>query len=196
MSKGLFKGYKKIEEYAKLHALKLQKGLISTTDSSDGYVEEKKFIIEINNKNGFVVAQFEGGVFIAICKKTVFASSDAFDRLDSITQKRTSMLIVVETCAEINKLKNYININKPIVNSISLQSFIINPLKHRFAPVLVELFNYDELEKIIMVQKNNLPEIDFNDPIIAYLRLIPGQVIKITDVSPLNGKCISYRIIK
>lgn len=192
----LYKGYKKLEEYSKFHNLKLVKGLISTTDSSASYLDEKKFISEINNKNGFVATLFSDNVYIVFCKKSVFANSDTFDRLDTLTSNRTSMLLVIETVAEINKLKSYIELNKPVVNSISVQSFYINPLKNRFSSLEITLYDYQSLEKILLIEKKNLLLINFNDPVIAYLRLIPGQVIKTKDSSPLNGQSVSYRFIK
>jgi DNA-directed RNA polymerase subunit H (RpoH/RPB5) len=147
------------------------------------------------NKNLFVAAKYETDYFIVICKKELFKNTVAFNKMKNLTKTKRELLIIFEYEPDTKKKDVFIEENRPIVNLISLQVFLIGPLNHAAAPLSVELFDFEPLEKILMIKKKDLPEIAYTDPVIAWLRLRPGQVVKVVNFSPTSGKNIIYRYI-
>ncbi len=195
----LYGGYYTIHRYAEEQELKLIKGLISPTENFDNYIDEHKFKTEILTKYGFVVTQFKTKedkiLYITVCADKVFENKDLIKKMMNIIKDGNEILLLVLYSENIAKLKSLLNDNKPVMNYITIQSFYANPLKHKYAPVSVEVVDYSELENFWYKDKKTLPEISFYDPIVAYLRFKPGEVIKIKDISPINGIFVSYRLI-
>ncbi len=189
-----YKAYKKIDDFAKLHNLILVNGFFSNGEKKNDYAEERAFSMELN-KNFFVASKFETDYFIIICKKELFKNSTAFNKMKNLTKTKRELLIIYEYDPDSKKKDLFVDENKPVVNYISLQVFLVGPLNHSAAPLSVELFDFEPLEKILMIKKKDLPEIAFTDPVIAWLRLKPGQVIKIINFSPTSGKNVIYRHI-
>lgn len=189
-----YQAYKKINEFAELHKLILLQGFYSNAEKKIDYADEKLFSLEIN-KNLFVASKFEGDYYIIICKKDLFKNSVAFNKMKNLTKNKRELLVIYEYEPDTKKKDSFIEEYKPIVNFIPLQVFLIGPLNHSAAPLSVELFDYEPLEKILMIKKKDLPEIAYTDPVIAWLRLRPGQVIKVVNFSPTCGKNSIYRII-
>lgn len=195
----LYKPYFKINDYAKETDLKLIHGYISSIESFDDYIDEIKFKIEILTKNHFVTSMFKDKngkiVYISICDNKIFSNTDNIKRLTNIYKDAYEILIISLYIGEIKKLKQLLNENKPTMNYISAQSFFVNPVRHIFSPISVKVINYEELENFWYIDKKKLPEINFSDPIVAYLRFKPGDVLQIDDISPVNGKFITYRLV-
>ena len=189
-----YQAYKKINEFADLHKLIILNGFYSNAEKKIDYADEKLFSLEIN-KNLFVTSKFEGDYYIIICKKELFKNSIAFNKMKNLTKNRRELLIIYEYEFDIKKKDSFVEEYKPIVNFIPLQVFLIGPLNHSAAPLSVELYDYEPLEKILMIKKKDLPEINYTDPVIAWLRLRPGQVVKIINYSQTRKKNTIYRII-
>ena len=187
--------YLDIPNYAEKNNYKLVYGLLSLNEKIENYIDKKKFTIEINNNNGFVIVKFEDNIYIAICKKTVFVNSNSIEKLLNLTSDRKRLLLIYEHQYDFKKLKDFVQTHSSNINSISLQSFKINPLSHDFSPQ-VKVIDYDkELFPFTMIDKKNLKEIYYNDPLIAYLGLQPGQVIEILNPSSISGFFTDYRFI-
>jgi DNA-directed RNA polymerase subunit H (RpoH/RPB5) len=189
-----YAAYKKIDEFAKIHNLILLNGFYSNSEKKNDYVDERIFSMELN-KNLFVATKFETDYFIVVCKKDLFKNSTAFNKMKNLTKSKRELLVIYEYEPDSKKKDMFVEENKPVVNYISLQVFLIGPLNHSAAPISVELFDFEPLEKILMIKKKDLSEIAFTDPVIAWLRLKPGQVVKIVNFSPTSGKNINYRLI-
>ncbi len=188
-----YKTYNLVKDYAKLHNLILVNGFYSNSDKQDDYIDIKKFSLEIN-KSGFVTLRYKEDFYIVICKKQLFKDTASFNKMDNICKNRKEMLIIYEYELDQKKLQIYLEENKPIVNAIPLQSFLFK-LDHKSLPKKIELFDFEKENSMLMISKKSLPEISFNDPVIAWLRLKPGQVIKIKDYCPTSGYYITYRQI-
>lgn len=189
-----YEAYKKIKDFAKLHDLILVNGFYSNNDKKTDYIEEKTFLMEIN-KNYFVTLKFEKDYFIVICKRDILKNTTAFNRMENLTKTRREMLVIYEYDTDKKKLDSLIDIYYPVINCIPLQSFLIGPLNHSAAPDYIKPINYEEIEEIIMIKKKDLPEMSFKDPVSAWLRLKPGQVVKIVNRSPVCGGHPIYKLI-
>ena len=192
MSQDLYLGYLRLKEYAQETSLTLSYGLVTNTAKKEGYIDEKSFIIEINGKNNFVAALF-GNLYIIFCKNEAFKSSDSINRIKNIVGDSEALLIVEHN--KPNKLDTLLAEMKPHYNYMYLVSFVIKPFNNIFSPLNISLCDYDSLQKIIFFEKKDLSEISFWDPVIAYYRYKPGQVIEVVDANLSCGKSVSYRYV-
>ncbi|MGC8609876.1 MAG: DNA-directed RNA polymerase subunit H [Thermoplasmata archaeon] len=79
----------------------------------------------------------------------------------------------------------------------------INVLEHEMVPEHYLLSEEEEIElfKKLQIDKDSLPKIRRNDPVIKVLEKIygpikPGKVIKIVRTSKTAGVFITYRVVK
>lgn len=78
----------------------------------------------------------------------------------------------------------------------------INVMEHELVPEhhLISEEEEKELLKSLGTEKDSLPKIKRNDPVIKVLEKIygpikPGRIIKIIRKSPTAGKSIAYRVV-
>jgi len=190
----LFQAYSGIKTFAEHHKLLRVNGFYTNSVKQEDYADERTFTLEMN-KNFFVATRFEENYFIVVCKKDLFKNTIAYNKLENLTRARKEMLVIYEHEPGLNKVATLLETYRPIVNVIPLQSFNIGPLNHITSPISVERFDYNELERILMIKKKDLPEISFSDPLAAWMRLRPDDVIKIVNYSPTAGKSVAYRVV-
>jgi len=186
--------YFKIPEYAKIHNFKLENGLYTTKNKVDDYLSETKFLSEINI-NLFVIVKFAGDCYVCIMKSE---GANDISKLTSVINmiKNFKELLIVTKDTKSTKLINLASEHTPKINFINLPAFITNPMAHCFSPKSITKIDYEEEAKVILIEKKDLLEIDFHDPVIAWLRFKPGDVLCILNRSFVCGFDTHYRLVK
>ena len=85
------------------------------------------------------------------------------------------------------------------VTIMDINSYQVNLLKHELVPQHYPIRDKVEIEEILKnnnATKNELPKIDKNDQIAKIIRLVPGNICKITRYTSTGGDSIYYRICK
>lgn len=84
------------------------------------------------------------------------------------------------------------------VSFFSIQTLVINPLKHVLVPkheIIPEKYHKELMDSMYITSKSKFPEIKFHiDPIARCIGAIPGDIVKITRPSPSSGEAIIYRV--
>jgi DNA-directed RNA polymerase I, II, and III subunit RPABC1 len=111
------------------------------------------------------------------------------------------LLVVAEplTTANIKAIneyqkKNDLQINMQVFKISELQ---YNVIKHDLVPKHEVISDKEEIDKIVAQFKikncHQLPLIKESDPVARYYAIKPGQLVKITRISPSAGEYILYR---
>lgn len=185
--------YEKIAEFAKFHDFKLEYGLFTTKNKIEEYLSESKLLSEINI-NLFVMVKFAGDIYVALLKSE---AADDLSKLTSIVNmaKNFTELLIITPNPKSTKLNNLASEHMPKLNFINIIAFI-SSMKHCFSPKSVVKINYEDEEKVLMVDKKNLMEINFHDPLVAWMRFKPGDVLSILNYSFVTGYDTHYRLVK
>ncbi len=84
------------------------------------------------------------------------------------------------------------------VSFFSVQTLVINPMKHVLVPkheIVKPEFHKELLESLYITSKSKMPEIKFHvDPIARCIGAVPGDIVKITRPSQSAGESIIYRV--
>ncbi len=189
----LFICYEAIKTFQEYHGMELVYGFLSNSEKITNYIDEKKFISEINGKNGFItvcLSKSGNNIYVCICKLNSLNSQNT-EKLFNITKQKA--LLVVEY-ADKTRIQNIIT-KFPESNYIFAQSFLANPLKHLYSPYQIKKIDFGEISDILKIKKTAISEINYYDPVSAYMLLKKGDVIEIHDLSPVNGINVSFRMV-
>lgn len=131
-----------------------------------------------------------------------------FDDIDDEHSENTEvivmMIIPVADTHHFIALKQYLKLKengdkrKLRVSFFSIDTIVINPLKHVLVPkheILPQDKHKELMDSMYIVSKSKFPEIKFHiDPIARCIGAVPGDIIKITRPSPSSGESIMYRV--
>lgn len=96
------------------------------------------------------------------------------------------------------KLKDNGERRKLRVSFFSIETMVINPLKHYLVPkheIVPQDYHKTLMESLYITSKSKFPEIKFHvDPIARIIGAVPGDIIKITRSSSSAGEAILYRV--
>jgi len=186
--------YDKIKDYAKIHNLELEFGLYSTKVKEPDFLSENKVLTEINI-NLFIITKFKGDNYVIILKEEAASNINKLNSVLNIIRGFSDALIVTHDVHN-TKIQNLILENLPKLNYINLPVFIKNPMNSIYAPKEVFKLNFAEEEKIIMAKKKDLMEINFIDPLVAWFRFKPGDIICLLYPSFVSGFDTHYRFVE
>ena len=84
------------------------------------------------------------------------------------------------------------------VSFFSIETLVINPLKHILVPkhqIFYPDYHKELMESLYVTSKSKFPEIKFHiDPIARCIGAVPGDIVKITRPSGSAGESIIYRV--
>jgi DNA-directed RNA polymerase subunit H (RpoH/RPB5) len=186
--------YEKIDQYAKQHNLELEFGFYSTKIKNPDYLDKNKSISEINIST-FILTKFSGDIYICILREEGAHDTSKLKNILNLCGNFSELLLVVSDTQN-TKLISICTDHRPKMNLIHISTFIHGPLNHYSAPKEVRLIDYEAEQDIVMCEKNNLMEIHFHDPLCAWFRFKPGDVILILNRSFISGFNTHYRVVK
>lgn len=188
----MYNTYLATEAFAKYHNIEIEYGLCKLKNPIADLVSENEFQLNFNS-NHYVIVKLKPEFYIVFCDSTTFSISKYIENIKTIIGpfKIPTLFVAAELSTDV-KIMNIIQNNKPQVNFMYAASFLTNPLKHISAPI-VEKIDYEPIEKVILISKANLPIIPFVDPIAAWMRLVPGDVIVEKQKNIVSGLSTTYR---
>ncbi len=84
------------------------------------------------------------------------------------------------------------------VSFFSIETLVINPMKHVLVPkhqIVDSEYHKELMESLYITSKSKFPEIKFHiDPIARCIGAVPGDIVKITRPSASAGESIIYRV--
>ena len=185
--------YTKIPDFAKMHGFVLEFGHYTTKDKSADYLSENKVLTEINI-NSYILVKFENDIYVCIVKTDCAADTNKLNNILNVAKKFSEILFIAPA-GDNTKIRSLAAEHLPKINLINLPAFIANPMANCFSPASVEKIDYTD-EEIIHVEKKNLMEINFHDPICAWFRFKPDDVLRILNRSFVSGFVTQYRFVK
>lgn len=131
-----------------------------------------------------------------------------FDDIDDESSENTEVIIMmivpVSDAHHMVALKQYIKLKesgekrKLRVSFFSVDTIVVNPLKHVLVPkheILPQDQHKSLMDSMYITSKTKFPEIKFHiDPIARCIGAVPGDIIKITRPSSSSGESIIYRV--
>jgi DNA-directed RNA polymerase subunit H len=131
-----------------------------------------------------------------------------FDDIEDDNSENTEVIVMMITpitdAHHIVALKQYVKLKesgdkrKLRVSFFSIDTIVINPLKHVLVPKH-EILPQDQhkalMDSMYITSKSKFPEIKFHiDPIARCIGAVPGDIVKITRPSSSSGESIIYRV--
>jgi DNA-directed RNA polymerase subunit H (RpoH/RPB5) len=84
------------------------------------------------------------------------------------------------------------------VSFFSIETLVINPMKHVLVPkhqIVSQDYHKELMDSLYVTSKSKFPEIKFHiDPIARCIGAVPGDIVKITRPSSSAGEAIIYRV--
>jgi DNA-directed RNA polymerase subunit H len=133
-----------------------------------------------------------------------------FDDIDDEDAENTEVIVMmmnpITDAHHIIALKQYMKMKdsgekerrKLRVSFFSIETLVINPLKHVLVPkheIVDPDYHKQLMESLYVTSKSKFPEIKFHiDPIARCIGAVPGDIIKITRPSASSGESIIYRV--
>lgn len=133
-----------------------------------------------------------------------------FDDIDDDDTENTEVIVMmmnpVADAHHVIALKQYMKMKdsgekerrKLRVSFFSIETLVINPLKHVLVPkhqIVDPDYHKQLMESLYATTKSKFPEIKFHiDPIARCIGAVPGDIIKITRPSASSGESIIYRV--
>ena len=133
-----------------------------------------------------------------------------FNDIDDADTENTEVIVMmmgpVSDAHHVVALKQYMKLKesgekerrKLRVSFFSIETIVINPMKHVLVPKhqIVPPDKHTELmNSLYITVKTKLPEIKFHvDPIARCIGAVPGDIVKITRPSASSGESIIYRL--
>jgi DNA-directed RNA polymerase subunit H len=133
-----------------------------------------------------------------------------FDDIDDDDTENTEVVVMmmnpVADAHHVIALKQYMKMKdsgekerrKLRVSFFSIETLVINPLKHVLVPkhqIVDPDYHKQLMESLYVTTKSKFPEIKFHiDPIARCIGAVPGDIIKITRPSASSGESIIYRV--
>jgi len=131
-----------------------------------------------------------------------------FDDIEDDESENTEVIIMmivpVSDAHHMVALKQYIKLKesgekrKLRVSFFSIDTLVVNPLKHVLVPkheILPQEQHAELMQSMYITAKSKFPEIKFHvDPIARCIGAVPGDIIKIIRPSPSAGESVIYRV--
>jgi len=131
-----------------------------------------------------------------------------FDDIEDDESENTEVIIMmivpVSDAHHMVALKQYIKLKesgekrKLRVSFFSIDTLVVNPLKHVLVPkheILPPDQHADLMQSMYITAKSKFPEIKFHvDPIARCIGAVPGDIVKIIRPSPSAGESVIYRV--
>ena len=131
-----------------------------------------------------------------------------FDDIEDDESENTEVIIMmivpVSDAHHMVALKQYIKLKesgekrKLRVSFFSIDTLVVNPLKHVLVPkheILPQEQHTDLMQSMYITAKSKFPEIKFHvDPIARCIGAVPGDIVKIMRPSPSAGESVIYRV--
>jgi len=131
-----------------------------------------------------------------------------FDDIDDDNSETTEvivmMIVPITDAHHLIALKQYVKLKeagekrKLRVSFFSIDTMVINPLKHVLVPkheIVPQDKHKEFMDSMYITSKSMFPEIKFHiDPIARCIGAVPGDIVKITRPSPSSGESIVYRV--
>ena len=130
-----------------------------------------------------------------------------FDDIEDDESENTEVIIMmivpVSDAHHMVALKQYIKLKesgekrKLRVSFFSIDTLVVNPLKHVLVPkheILPPEQHAELMQSMYITAKSKFPEIKFHvDPIARCIGAVPGDIVKIIRPSPSAGESVIYR---
>jgi len=131
-----------------------------------------------------------------------------FDDIEDDESENTEVIIMmivpVSDAHHMVALKQYIKLKesgekrKLRVSFFSIDTLVVNPLKHVLVPkheILPPEQHAELMQSMYITAKSKFPEIKFHvDPIARCIGAVPGDIVKIIRPSPSAGESVIYRV--
>lgn len=131
-----------------------------------------------------------------------------FDDIEDDESENTEVIIMmivpVSDAHHMVALKQYIKLKesgekrKLRVSFFSIDTLVVNPLKHVLVPkheILPPEQHAELMQSMYITAKSKFPEIKFHvDPIARCIGAVPGDIVKIMRPSPSAGESVIYRV--
>ena len=114
------------------------------------------------------------------------------------------MIVPVSDIHHVVALKQYVKLKengerrKLRVSFFSIDTMVVNPMKHVLVPkheLLPQEEHKELMDSMYITSKSKFPEIKFHiDPIARCIGAVPGDIVKITRPSSSAGESIIYRV--
>jgi len=133
-----------------------------------------------------------------------------FNDIDDADTENTEVIVMmmgpVADAHHVVALKQYMKLKesgdkerrKLRVSFFSIETIVINPMKHVLVPkhqIVPPAAHTELMNSLYITAKTKLPEIKFHvDPIARCIGAVPGDIIKITRPSASSGESIIYRL--
>lgn len=129
---------------------------------------------------------------------------DVDDENSETTEVIVMMIVPITDAHHLIALKQYVKLKeagekrKLRVSFFSIDTMVINPLKHVLVPkheILPQDKHKEFMDSMYITSKSMFPEIKFHiDPIARCIGAVPGDIVKITRPSPSSGESVVYRV--
>ena len=129
---------------------------------------------------------------------------DVDDENSETTEVVVMMIVPITDAHHLIALKQYVKLKeagekrKLRVSFFSIDTMVINPLKHVLVPkheILPQDKHKEFMDSMYITSKSMFPEIKFHiDPIARCIGAVPGDIVKITRPSPSSGESVVYRV--
>ena len=131
-----------------------------------------------------------------------------FDDIEDDESENTEVIIMmivpISDAHHMVALKQYIKLKesgekrKLRVSFFSIDTLVVNPLKHVLVPkheILPPEQHAELMQSMYITAKSKFPEIKFHvDPIARCIGAVPGDIVKIIRPSPSAGESVIYRV--
>ena len=131
-----------------------------------------------------------------------------FDDIEDDESENTEVIIMmivpISDAHHMVALKQYIKLKesgekrKLRVSFFSIDTLVVNPLKHVLVPkheILPPEQHAELMQSMYITAKSKFPEIKFHvDPIARCIGAVPGDIVKIMRPSPSAGESVIYRV--
>lgn len=133
-----------------------------------------------------------------------------FNDIDDADTENTEVIVMmmgpVADAHHVVALKQYMKLKesgdkerrKLRVSFFSIETIVINPMKHVLVPkhqIVPPAAHAELMNSLYITAKTKLPEIKFHvDPIARCIGAVPGDIVKITRPSASSGESIIYRL--
>ena len=133
-----------------------------------------------------------------------------FDDIDDDNTENTEVIVMmmgpITDAHHVIALKQYMKLKesgekerrKLRVSFFSIETLVINPMKHMLVPkhqIVEPSYHKELMDSLYITSKSKFPEIKFHvDPIARCIGAVPGDIVKITRPSSSSGEAIIYRV--
>lgn len=133
-----------------------------------------------------------------------------FDDIDDDDTENTEVIVMmmgpITDAHHVIALKQYMKLKETVekerrklrVSFFSIETIVINPLKHILVPkhqIVDPEYHKQLMDSLYVTTKSKFPEIKFHiDPIARCIGAVPGDIVKITRPSSSVGEAIIYRV--